>query len=62
VTFSRAAPLAPNFAGKTSILQVPLLLKQTFDSPKCTLQPDRTLNLNLVGPSREGVPSSGGKT
>ena len=35
--------LGPNSAGKTSILQVPLLLKQTFDSP------DRTLDLNLGG-------------
>lgn len=35
--------LGPNSAGKTSLLQVPLLLKQTFDSP------DRTLDLNLGG-------------
>ncbi len=35
--------LGPNSAGKTSLLQAPLLLKQTFDSP------DRTLDLNLGG-------------
>ncbi|MCC6646468.1 MAG: DUF3696 domain-containing protein [Polyangiaceae bacterium] len=35
--------LGPNSAGKTSLLQVPLLLKQTFESP------DRTLDLNLGG-------------
>jgi predicted ATPase len=35
--------LGPNSAGKTSLLQLPLLLKQTFDSP------DRTLDLNLGG-------------
>lgn len=35
--------LGPNSAGKTSILQLPLLLKQTFESP------DRTLDLNLGG-------------
>lgn len=41
--------LGPNSAGKTSILQVPLLLKQTFDSP------DRTLDLNLGGQSADLV-------
>jgi predicted ATPase len=35
--------LGPNSAGKTSLLQVPLLLKQTFESP------DRALDLNLGG-------------
>lgn len=35
--------LGPNSAGKTSILQMPLLLKQTFESP------DRNLDLNLGG-------------
>lgn len=35
--------LGPNSAGKTSILQVPLLMKQTFESP------DRQLDLNLGG-------------
>lgn len=35
--------LGPNSAGKTSLLQVPLLLKQTFGSP------DRALDLNLGG-------------
>jgi predicted ATP-dependent endonuclease of OLD family len=35
--------LGPNSAGKTSLLQVPLLLKQTFESP------DRTLDLNTGG-------------
>ena len=35
--------LGPNSAGKTSILQLPLLLKQTFESP------DRLLDLNLGG-------------
>lgn len=35
--------LGTNSAGKTSILQVPLLLKQTFESA------DRTLDLNLGG-------------
>jgi predicted ATPase len=35
--------LGPNSAGKTSLLQVPLLLKQTFDSP------DRFVHLNLGG-------------
>jgi hypothetical protein len=35
--------LGPNSAGKTSILQVPLLLKQTFESP------DRHTDLNLGG-------------
>ncbi len=35
--------LGPNSAGKTSLLQVPLLLKQTFESP------DRFVHLNLGG-------------
>lgn len=35
--------LGPNSAGKTSLLQVPLLLKQTFDSP------DRFVHINLGG-------------
>lgn len=35
--------LGPNSAGKTTILQMPLLLKQTFESP------DRNLDLNLGG-------------
>lgn len=35
--------LGPNSAGKTSLLQLPLLLKQTFESP------DRKLDLNLGG-------------
>ena len=35
--------LGPNSAGKTSLLQVPLLLKQTFTSP------DPSLDLNLGG-------------
>jgi predicted ATPase len=35
--------LGANSAGKTSLLQLPLLLKQTFDSP------DRHLDLNLGG-------------
>lgn len=35
--------LGPNSAGKTSILQLPLLLKQTFESP------DRQLDLNMGG-------------
>jgi predicted ATPase len=35
--------LGPNSAGKTSLLQIPLLLKQTFDSP------DRFVHLNLGG-------------
>lgn len=35
--------LGPNSAGKTSLLQLPLLLKQTFASP------DRRLDLNLGG-------------
>jgi predicted ATPase len=35
--------LGPNSAGKTSLLQLPLLLKQTFESP------DRQLDLNLGG-------------
>ncbi len=41
--------LGPNSAGKTSLLQVPLLLKQTFDSP------DRTLDLNLGGQATDLV-------
>ncbi len=41
--------LGPNSAGKTSLLQVPLLLKQTFDSP------DRTLDLNLGGQTTDLV-------
>jgi predicted ATPase len=35
--------LGPNSAGKTSLLQAPLLLKQTFESP------DRSLELNTGG-------------
>ena len=35
--------LGPNSAGKTSLLQAPLILKQTFESP------DRTLDINLGG-------------
>jgi predicted ATPase len=35
--------LGPNSAGKTSVIQLPLLMKQTFESP------DRTLDLNLGG-------------
>ena len=35
--------LGANSAGKTSLLQLPLLLKQTFESP------DRSLDLNLGG-------------
>jgi len=35
--------LSANSAGKTSLLQLPLLLKQTFESP------DRSLDLNLGG-------------
>jgi predicted ATPase len=41
--------LGPNSAGKTSLLQVPLLLKQTFESP------DRTLDLNLGGQAADLV-------
>lgn len=41
--------LGPNSAGKTSILQVPLLLKQTFESP------DRKLGLNLGGQATDLV-------
>jgi predicted ATPase len=35
--------LGPNSAGKTSLLQAPLILKQTFESP------DRNLDINLGG-------------
>ncbi len=41
--------LGPNSAGKTSLLQLPLLLKQTFDSP------DRHVHLNLGGQSTDLV-------
>jgi predicted ATPase len=41
--------LGPNSAGKTSLIQLPLLLKQTFDSP------DRTLDLNLGGQATDLV-------
>ncbi len=41
--------LGPNSAGKTSLLQVPLLLKQTFESP------DRLVHLNLGGQSSDLV-------
>lgn len=41
--------LGPNSAGKTSLLQLPLLLKQTFDSP------DRSLDLNLGGQASDLV-------
>ncbi|MFZ4578142.1 MAG: DUF3696 domain-containing protein [Myxococcota bacterium] len=39
--------LGPNSAGKTSLLQVPLLLQQTF------LSPDRTLDLNFGGQAED---------
>jgi predicted ATPase len=41
--------LGPNSAGKTSLLQLPLLLKQTFESP------DRHLHLNLGGQATDLV-------
>lgn len=41
--------LGPNSAGKTSLLQVPLLLKQTFTSP------DPNLDLNLGGQATDLV-------
>ena len=41
--------LGPNSAGKTSLLQAPLILKQTFESP------DRTLDLNMGGQSTDLV-------
>lgn len=41
--------LGPNSAGKTSILQLPLLLKQTFESP------DRHLDLNMGGQATDIV-------
>lgn len=41
--------LGPNSAGKTSILQLPLLLKQTFESP------DRQLDLNMGGQTTDLV-------
>lgn len=41
--------LGPNSAGKTSLLQIPLLLKQTFASP------DRFVHLNLGGQSTDLV-------
>jgi len=41
--------LGPNSAGKTSLVQLPLLLKQTFESP------DRTLDLNLGGQATDYV-------
>jgi predicted ATPase len=41
--------LGPNSAGKTSILQTPLLLKQTFESP------DRSLELNTGGQTTDLV-------
>lgn len=41
--------LGPNSAGKTSILQTPLLLKQTFESP------DRSLELNTGGQATDLV-------
>jgi predicted ATPase len=41
--------LGPNSAGKTSILQTPLLLKQTFESP------DRSLEINTGGQTTDLV-------
>jgi predicted ATPase len=41
--------LGPNSAGKTSILQAPLLLKQTFESP------DRSLDINTGGQATDLV-------
>lgn len=41
--------LGPNSAGKTSILQLPLVLKQTFESP------DRQLDLNMGGQTTDLV-------
>ncbi len=41
--------LGPNSAGKTSLLQAPLLLKQTFESP------DRALELNTGGQATDLV-------
>jgi len=41
--------LGANSAGKTSLLQLPLLLKQTFESP------DRLIHLNLGGQSSDLV-------